>query len=294
MPMQSFQMRITPRQTRRDPASLGRLAAALLDRAAHEHQAVARTGDAAVNQNQILLRDHSDDLLAEHADRLVAVLTWHLHAELHATRGHVGTDRATVTAILVSTVGARAARKVMATHDAGEAAALGRALHVHELTGLEQLIDLQVRADFDTGGELSRATELTQRTARRDVGLLEGTGERLVGVLLFELTRTDDDGIVAIFLLGALADHADVGFDDGARHDAAVLREDLSHADFAADDAGELIHSERTFVLVSGEAATQYTGNGFALHAGRLRKRLAFRCGPGGLAPRRPPVKRRQ
>src|SRR6187402_2437985 len=120
MPVQSFQMRITPRGTRRDAASLDRLTAALLDRAAHEHEAVARAGDTAVNQEQVLLRDHFDDLLAEHADGLVAVLTWHLHAELHATRGHVGTDRATVTAILVRTVGARATREVMATYDAGE------------------------------------------------------------------------------------------------------------------------------------------------------------------------------
>ena len=134
---------------------------------------------------------------------------------------------------------------------------LDDALHVHELTDLEQLIDLQVRAKLDAGCELSRATELTQLTARRHVGFLERTGERLVGVLLFALTGADDDGIVAILLLGALADHADVGFDDGARDDAAVLREDLSHADLAADDAGELIHSGETSVLVSGEAVTQ-------------------------------------
>src|SRR6478735_9631228 len=241
MRRQSFQMRITPRRTRRDAPSLGRLTAALFDGTAHEHQAVAGAGDTAADQNQILLRDHFDDLLAEHADGLVAVLTRHLHALLHAARSHVGADGATVAAVLVRTVRLHVAREVVATHDAGEAVTLGHALHVHELAVLEQLVDLQVGAHFDAGRELGGATQLAQLAARRHVRFLERTSERLVGVLLFALTRADDDGIVAILLLSALADHADVGLDDGARHDAAVFREDLSHADFAANDAGELI-----------------------------------------------------
>ena len=115
-------------------------------------------------------------------------------------------------------------------------------MHVHELTGLEQLIDLQVGAHFDGSGELGGATQLAQITARRHVGFLERAGQGLAGVLLFALTGADDDGIVAILLERALADDGDVRLDHGHGNDAAVLREDLSHADFASDDARELVH----------------------------------------------------
>src|SRR6202000_3363197 len=109
---------------------------------------VARARDAAVNQNQVLLRHDFHDLLAQHAARGVAVLTRHLHAELHATRSHVGTDGTTVTTILVRTVGTNVTGEVMATHDAREAATLGRALHVDELAFFEERVHLERGADF--------------------------------------------------------------------------------------------------------------------------------------------------
>src|SRR6185369_14807282 len=165
----------------------------------------------------------------------------------HAARSHVGTDRATVTTVLVSTVRLHVAREVVAAHDTGEAAAFGHALHVHELAGLEQLIYLEVRTNLDAGGELAGHAQLSHVLARRHVGFLERARERLVRVLLGALTGTQDDGVVAILLLSALADHADVGLDDRARDDAAVFGEDLGHADLATDDAGELIHCEMTF-----------------------------------------------
>src|SRR5450755_820412 len=181
------------------------LAAALLHGAAHEHQTVTRTGDATVDQNQVRLGNHLDDLLVQHAARLVAVLARHFHALFHAARRHVGTDGTTVTAVLTRTVGTNVTGEVMAAHDAGEAAALGRALHVHELTGFEELIDLQRRADLDGRRELGRATQLAQRAARLDAGFLERASERLRGVLLFADAGTDDDRVVAVFLERALA-----------------------------------------------------------------------------------------
>src|SRR6187402_1516841 len=64
--------------------------------AAHHHEAVARPRNATADQNQVVFGQDLDHALAQDRTGLVAVLTRHLATREHATRSHVGTDRATV------------------------------------------------------------------------------------------------------------------------------------------------------------------------------------------------------
>src|SRR5690606_22609831 len=100
----------------------------LLDGAAHDHEPALRTGDATAHEDQVVLGDHAHDALVQDADGLVAVLTRHGLAREHATGGHVATDRAAVTLVLVSAVAVLRAGEVVAPHHAREAATAGDAL----------------------------------------------------------------------------------------------------------------------------------------------------------------------
>ena len=71
--------------------------------------------------------------------------------------------------------------------------------------------------DLVLGGD-ARPSMRSSRTKRfgRLAGLLEQAGERLARVLLFALAEADDEGVVAVLLLGALADDGEIALDDGA------------------------------------------------------------------------------
>src|SRR5690606_8134906 len=145
--------------------------------------------------------------LVQDADGLVAVLTRHGLAREHATGGHVATDRAAVTLVLVSAVAVLRAGEVVAPHHAREAATAGDALHVDELSLLEDLVELQLLPDLEAGGVLRRAAELTQHALRLHALLLVEARERLVRVLLLAGLDAEDEGVVAVLLLRALAHH---------------------------------------------------------------------------------------
>ena len=148
-----------------------------------------------------------------------------------------------MTAVLVGAVRLDVTGEVVALHDTLEAEAAAEALNVHVLTFFEDLLDLELLADLVSCGELGAAAELAQRATTGNVRLLELPRDGLFRVLLFEITGADDQSVVAVFLFGALADDNRVRLDDRARDDGAVFREDLSHAEFAPNHAGVLVHS---------------------------------------------------
>ncbi len=192
----------------------------------------------------MLLRVDPRELHVEDRHRLVAVLSAHLQVGQGAARRHVRADRAAVTAILVRSVRVAArAGEVPAAHDAGEPAAARRAARVDHLAGLEDLVELQRRPDLPLGGELGLAAELLHEALGGDARLLEVARERLRRVLLLALLEAEDEGGVAVLLLGALA-HDDDGarLDDGDSLDRAVLGEDLRAAELAAVDTGLRVH----------------------------------------------------
>ena len=72
-------------------------------------------------------------------------------------------------------------------------------------------------------------------------------------MLFLALAEAEDEGDVAVFLDGSLADD-DHGarLDDGDASDAAVLLEELGGAEFAAKDAGLQIHGALLFACAVG------------------------------------------
>ena len=94
----------------------------------------------------------------------------HALAGEHAAGRLALTDRARRTVRDRDTVRGRAAAEIVALHDAGVALADGRARHVDDLAGLEQ-IDLELAAGARSVPSSPDEAELDQRLARSDLDL---------------------------------------------------------------------------------------------------------------------------
>ena len=214
-----------------------------LDGLADEYLAVARAGDCAFDEQQVLLCVDARNLKVEHADEIVAVLTRHLEPWKRATWRHVRADRTTVTAVLVGAVRLHLAREAPLANNAREAASPGAALRVYLLADLKELVEFEHATDFELVGEGGVATKFFKLALWRDVGLLVVAKLWLVGVLLFALAKAEYEGGVAVAFDGALVDHGDrASFDDSDTLDGAIIVEDLRAAEFDTDHARLLIH----------------------------------------------------
>jgi len=144
---------------------------------------------------------------------------------------------------LVGAVGALETGKVVALHDAGEAAALGDTHHIDLLFELEDVAGAHGAARGVAGQIGFGEADLAHEALGLDAGLLEvthlGLGDA-AGLLHIEAQL---DGGVAISAFGALEleDAVGAGLDDGAGDDVAVVGEDLGHADLAAEQSRTVV-----------------------------------------------------
>src|SRR4029079_18325291 len=131
--------------------------------------AAAGPGQAAHDQQQVLLgvgADHAD-LLGR--DLLVAHVAGHAHALVHATRRRTRADRARL-AMVVGAVGRGTPPEVVALHVAREALALGHAADVDEVALGEHIGDREGLADLICGHVVD--AELAQRAQAGQVAQL--------------------------------------------------------------------------------------------------------------------------
>src|SRR3954453_11002055 len=136
-----------------------------------------RAGNGAAQQDQVLVRDHVDDLQAALRDALVAHLARAADALEHARRRGGRADR-TRGAHVVRAVADRAATEAVALDRALEALALRDARDLDGLALLED-VDGQLLADLEP---FTLVAELAQVAQRCVAGLLEVT-ERGLGQL---------------------------------------------------------------------------------------------------------------
>src|SRR5690606_25758776 len=120
--------------------------------------------------------------------------------------------------------------------------ALRGSLDVDKLAFRQHCVCLQGPAYFKSRGVFSAAAQLNELSLRADSCLLVETCERLAGVLFLALFQTENESVVAVFLLGALAHDGSVTSDDGAWRHVAIRVDDLCHAHFASNDAGIRVH----------------------------------------------------
>src|SRR5688572_10165621 len=133
----------------------------------------------------------------------------------------------------------RAAAEVVAPHDALESLAAADPDHVHAIPVVENGIHENLVAGLWRLGSLHEL-QLAPHAGRRHAGLLGMTRKGLAHPRRPLLDEADLHGLVAVD--GdrlRLDDDARTGFDDGARRDRAVRREQLGHSDFLADDSVE-------------------------------------------------------
>src|SRR5262249_23547784 len=116
-------------------------------RPAHDHGAVARAGDGAAHEQEVVVVAHGDDLDVERRHALGAVATGHALALEHAAREGAVADRAAVPELLVRAVrGGKSAEAVALDHARG-AAPLGDARDLHALARREDVADGDRHAD---------------------------------------------------------------------------------------------------------------------------------------------------
>ena len=202
---------------------------------AQEHKSAVRTGNGALDQDQVALRVAFDDFEVERGDAAVAHLTGHATPLEHASGCGAGADRTRGPVLLVIAVRCRLALEVVALHHTGEALALADARDVDTIAGDED-IGLYHLADLETG-EVGY-TQLGQMAAGRRAG------HREVAQLAFRqagglgLAERELDGAVAVaFWRLQLHDATGPGLDDGHRDDPVLLIPDLSHAELAPENA---------------------------------------------------------
>src|SRR4051795_13429068 len=192
---------------------------------AHLHHAVARAGDGAADEQQVLGRTDVDDCDPALGDALVAHLPGQAHALEHARGRRARADRAR-RAHVVRAVALRARL---------EAVALDRAL---EALALRDARDLDLGADLEgLDGDRLADEQLTGLVAElhdvlhgRGVGLAQVAELGLRQVLLLGGAERELDGLVAVALQGADARHrARSRLEHGDALDDAVLGEHLGH-----------------------------------------------------------------
>src|ERR1700674_3236654 len=142
-----------------------------------------------------------------------------------------------------------AAAKVPALYAAGAPFALAYAGHVHELADFEA-----VHQDAVAGLRFVLRifqAEFAEVAHGRDVGLLEMSGEGLGDALrLDEFHQAELHRLIAVFIFGPpLYDDAGPCLKNGAGYSRAVIGEDLRHAEFDSEYAGDC-HFVRSFLLV--------------------------------------------
>src|SRR4051794_6244330 len=199
---------------------------------AHLHEAVARAGDRAADQHQVLGGIELDDLEALVGDALVAHLAGAADA-LHHARGPGRRADRSRGAHVVRAVGLGAAAEVVALDRALEALALGGARDLDLLADLECL-HRHGLANRQLAGLVA---ELLDLAVRAGVGLLEVAELGLREVLLLGGAERELHGLVAVALMRADAGHrAGPGLEHGHALDGAVLEEDLGHAELLGED----------------------------------------------------------
>ena len=161
----------------------------------------------------------------------------HASAFEHAPGGGSGADGAGRAMAVALPVGARAAAEAVPFDDACEAFAFGDALHVDAVADAEDFARLEQRAELDLAELLGFDAEFAQgaeRAVAAGVPAL-GLGHAPVG----DRAEAELDGGVAIALGGfELGDGTGADFEHGAADDAAVLADDLHHAELFAEETG--------------------------------------------------------
>jgi hypothetical protein len=202
----------------------------------HDESAV-RTGDGALDQEQIAFGIGLDDLEVQHRDALVPVLARHPHPLEDPRRRSARADRPGRAMLLLRAVARAQAGEPVATHDAREPLAARDADDVRAFARGED-----VRSQL-LAGRVARGVvrpELDEMTARLAAVRVEVT---LHGLVRRGLGERELHGVVAVGLLRLdLRDEARPGLDDRDRNRAGLL-EDLGHAQLLAQDAFDLAHS---------------------------------------------------
>src|SRR4051794_21402521 len=190
-------------------------------------------GDRAAQQDQVLVRDHVDDLEAALGHALVAHLAGAADALEHARRCGGRADRA------------RGAHVVRAVRDgaAAEAVALDRSLEAlalrdaGDLDGLALLedVDGQLLANLEA---LALAAELAQVAQRRVARLLQVAELGLRQLALGHVAVAELHGVVAVALGRPQAGNpARARLHDRDALDGAVLHEQLRHPDLRSEQS---------------------------------------------------------
>src|SRR5262249_47037629 len=130
----------------------------------------------------------------------------------------------------------RASAEVVAPHDAGETLSLRDADHVHVVVRLEGVAE-----DLVPGLQLVSLVQahFGERAHRGDTGLLEAALCRPVGAPIRRGAQEPDRArLVAAPVGRLLLDHqAGARLNDRHRDDGAVVRKELRHSDFPAQDS---------------------------------------------------------
>src|SRR5690606_6633064 len=200
------------------------------------------TGHAPVYQEQALIGQDLDDLLIEYAHALVAGLTCHLATRKHATRSHVGSDRATMSFDLMRAVRTAGSAKVMTAQYARKTTPAGNTTYTDELARLEQFIELDFGSEFVLSRIFRIAAELAGNPHWLHPSLGKLARQRLTRMLRLALAKPEHQRIIPMLFLSALANDERLCFDHSHRSDGAVCRHHLAHANFATQCSGMRIH----------------------------------------------------
>src|SRR4051794_41178876 len=194
-------------------------------------RAAPRPRNRPTQQQQVVVGPDLDDLEPALGHALVAHLARPANALEHARRRGRRADRAR-SADVVRAVRHGSAREVVALDGALEALALRDARDLDLLALLERL-DGHAVAHLELAGLVA---ELHEVAHGRSVGLLQVTELGLGQALLGHRAEPELDRLVAVAIVGADADHgAGAGLEDGHALDAAVLAEDLRHAELLSE-----------------------------------------------------------
>src|SRR2546421_7778031 len=199
-------------------------------------EAPARAGNRAAEQQEVLVGTDVDDLEAALGHARVAHLAGAAYA-LEDARGRGGRADRAGRADVVGAVGHWPAREVVALDRPLEALALRYSGDLHRLALLEDLDGYRL-----AHLKLARLiAELGEPAERRGVGLLEVAALGLRYPPLLHLAEPQLHGLVAVAVGCANGGHVTgARLDHGDALDAAVLSEDLRHAQLPAKQRGHL------------------------------------------------------
>jgi len=161
--------------------ALGKRHRCLLDGALQGQETVAGTGNAAFDQDDVLVREHPDDPKVQDGCLLVAVLARHFLTAGGTARGRRHADRtATAFGLVRAVTHGAGAGKVVSPHDAGEATALARGRDIDELAILKDVGRAQGLADLEALEERLFDAKLANDPLGVDAGLLKAPASGLL------------------------------------------------------------------------------------------------------------------